>query len=284
MKTKYKKNKKKRNVTIKRKHVSTRRRQRGGGYVTNMDDPREFAIRDRAVYNIQEVADSYTFEGRAVAIVSFQTCGTNCQNPPDVTYRPLEGIMIMNDGRTYEGTFDENGNKKHGTLITPDPTGINYKKTTYNGPFEDGKMSGIGQMILEDGSRYTGDFRENVFHGQGRLESSSGDIYDGEWEHDKMHGKGRYTTSDGDIYDGDFVNDTMQGQGILRYKNKNRYEGSFLNDRMHGNGTMYYNDGRRYVGTWKNGNKNNGKLYKPGDKPGDNAAYIHYVNGKPMRL
>lgn len=255
MKTKYKKKQKKRNVTNKRKLGSTRR-QRHGGVFTNKDlnESNEFAISDGREYNIKEVTDSYTFEGKAVAIVSFQNCGANSCIPPDITYRMTEGKMVMQDGTTYEGTFDENENKMYGKLVIPYPGEI-YKKITYVGPFKDNKMSGNGQMILEDGGRYTGDFSDDVFHGKGRLEYSGGDIYEGDWKNDKMDGFGKYTTLYGKIV----------------------YEGEWQNDRKHGTGTMMNHDtGIRYVGTWENDKKHNGKEYKPGRL----AASAHYVKGK----
>jgi hypothetical protein len=256
MKTKYKKTKKNVTSQFKRKHVSTRRRQRGG-YIINIDDPTGFSISDGAVYNIKEEAESYTFEGKAVAIVSFQTCGMNCENPPDVTYRALEGRMIMYDddrkiNMIYEGTFNENGDKINGRLIELCPTGINYKKTTYIGPFEDNKKSGSGQMILEDGSRYTGDFIDNKFNGNGRLEEKDG-VYTGEFKDNFFHGKGTIRYMNGDVYIGDFNDGKRHGAGIIEYK-----------------------DGRRYEGTFKDGIIHDGKVYKHGRS----TAFYIYRKGK----
>jgi hypothetical protein len=293
MKTKYKKTKKNVTSQFKRKHVSTRRRQRGG-YIINIDDPTGFSISDGAVYNIKEEAESYTFEGKAVAIVSFQTCGMNCENPPDVTYRALEGKMIMYDDDRkinmiyiYEGTFNENGDKINGTLIELCPTGIKYKKTTYIGPFEDNKKSGSGQMILEDGSRYTGDFINNKFNGNGRLEEKNGGVYTGEFKDDFFHGKGTIRYMNGDVYIGDFNDGKRHGAGQLIFEDGSRYTGDFIDNKFngngrleekdsvytgefkdylfHGKGTIRYMNGDVYIGDFKDGKRHGAGIIEYND-------------------
>ncbi len=300
-------------MTIKRKHISIRRRQLGGEIV-NISNPNIFTLIDGQEYNILEVDESYTFEGLAVAIVSYQNCGMNCVNPPNVTYRWIRGTMKFKDvhgytyeyegtfyenehmkqgkltindvnGNTYEtydGTFDENGNKKNGTLIKSVPTGIYYKKTTYTGPFEDGKMSGVGEMILEDGSTYTGNFNNDLFHGKGNLSASDGSTYTGNFKNDLFHGEGTLKCRSGNIiFRGQWIDGKMHnGTGRYEMPNGNVYNGNFQHGKTHGEGTMYYKDGRIYIGTWKNGKPENGKIYKPNA----NTAHIIFINGRSSKL
>ena len=82
MKRKYKKTKKghmRKNATIKRKkHI---RRQRGGAFVTNIEQPDDNFVRNGQNYNVIEAdyddsgLPKYMFIGQARAIITHQTCG-----------------------------------------------------------------------------------------------------------------------------------------------------------------------------------------------------------------
>ena len=58
------------------------------------------------------------------------------------------------------------------------------------GEFENGELSGSGQMKYADSRRYTGQWCENKYEGKGTMHSGEGDIYTGHFHLHKRHGDG----------------------------------------------------------------------------------------------
>ncbi len=206
MKRKYKKTKKghmRRNATIKRKKHT--RRQHGGAYTTNIEQPDGNFVRNGQEYNVIEVdyddsgLPKYMFIGKARAIITHQTCGVGADAhtaaesmcPPNISYEVVNGILAF---------------------YNPDRT----IRSTYTGDFVRGKMHGHGKHTFHTHlvfQEYEGDFENGEMHGTGKMVMKNRDVYDGNFQHDNMHGKGIMTFHDGSRYEGDWDQGQMHGVG-----------------------------------------------------------------------
>lgn len=204
MKRKYKKTKKghtRKNATIKRKkHI---RRQRGGAFVTNIEQTDDNFVRNGQNYNVIEAdyddsgLPKYMFIGQARAIITHQTCGVGADAsmcPPNISYKVVNGVLA---------------------LYNPDRTIC----STYTGHFVRGKMHGHGK---------------HTFHTHPVFQE-----YEGDFENGEMHGTGKMVMKNRDVYDGDFQHDNMHGKGIMIFHDGSRYEGDWDQGRMHGVGDVY---------------------------------------------
>ncbi len=166
---------------------------------------------------------------------------------------------------------------------------------TYTGPWENGKPSGKGTFVFDDGRiTYTGNFVSGVRSGYGEQIYSYGASYKGNWKDDKFSGSGTYVYMDGDSYEGNWSNGHENGSGVYRFSNSysdenlqgGRIEGTWekgsvktgkifyvngdtyngaitLISMKSGYGTYTWADGRRYEGNWKyNDMEGEGTLYK----------------------
>ncbi len=108
-----------------------------------------------------------------------------------------------------------------------------YDNGTYEGYFQDSKITGKGTYNWNNGYKYIGDFIEN-----------------------KRTGKGKYYLSEeytGHIYEGDFKDNHATGQGKYIYPNGDQFEGSFVDMKFNGWGTYFFFDlNRKFIGNWVN--------------------------------
>jgi len=89
-----------------------------------------------------------------------------------------EGIIIWNDGSSYEGDFQKD--LRHGTGFFTWKNGESYK-----GDYLNDIRTGSGIYRWTDGSFYEGSFLRGKRHGFGRFQTSNGIIYEGEWHEDE---------------------------------------------------------------------------------------------------
>lgn len=89
-----------------------------------------------------------------------------------------EGIIIWNDGSSYEGSFKKD--LRHGTGFFTWKNGESYK-----GDYLNDIRTGSGIYRWTDGSFYEGSFLRGKRHGFGRFQTSNGIIYEGEWHEDE---------------------------------------------------------------------------------------------------
>ena len=89
-----------------------------------------------------------------------------------------EGIIIWNDGSSYEGDFQKD--LRHGTGFFTWKNGESYK-----GDYLNDIRTGSGIYRWNDGSFYEGSFLRGKRHGFGRFQTSNGIIYEGEWHEDE---------------------------------------------------------------------------------------------------
>ena len=135
--------------------------------------------------------------------------------------------------------------------------GLLYNKNRnikYEGEFIDGKYSGNGKLIYDNGNYYEGQFIDGLRHGQGIIYNKNNDIiYEGEFNKGNPEGKGKYIYDNGEYYIGEFKNGFSNGKGILYYKNDNiKYEGDFVEDKFEGEGKFIWENGNYYIGKKKN--------------------------------
>ena len=103
----------------------------------------------------------------------------------------------------------------------------------YHGERIDGKKTGKGYELFQDGRKYVGHYENNMFSGEGTFYDKDGKvIYKGLWR-------------DGTI---------IKGEGELNYVDGRKYVGQFNNNIPDGYGTLYDTDGKVIgKGKWRNG-------------------------------
>ena len=88
------------------------------------------------------------------------------------------GIIIWNDGSSYEGEFKKD--LRHGTGLFTWSNG-----ETYEGDYLNDFRTGKGIYRWPDDAFYKGSFLRGKRHGLGTFQTSSGLIYEGEWYQDE---------------------------------------------------------------------------------------------------
>ncbi len=103
----------------------------------------------------------------------------------------------------------------------------------YHGERVDGKKTGEGYEIFQDGRKYVGHFENNQFNGEGTLFNKDGNV----------------------IYKGFWRNNTIiKGEGELNFRDGMKYIGSFDDQMPNGYGTLYDKNGNIITkGKWRNG-------------------------------
>lgn len=91
-----------------------------------------------------------------------------------------KGLIIWNDGSSYEGGFKND--LRHGNGLFNWDNGESYK-----GEYTKDARTGIGIYQWPDGSKYEGSFLNGKRHGFGRFQTTSGIIYEGQWLEDIAH-------------------------------------------------------------------------------------------------
>ncbi|KAH3731763.1 skeleton-binding protein 1 [Pelomyxa schiedti] len=88
------------------------------------------------------------------------------EGPGNYTYG--KGVVVY-EGQWSQGTIHGKGTLKSGGEI-------------YIGEFKNGKRSGNGRVLYEDGGSYIGEWRNDKYHGHGVRLLVNGDRYNGEWD------------------------------------------------------------------------------------------------------
>mmetsp|Transcript_2418 Transcript_2418/g.2751 ORF Transcript_2418/g.2751 Transcript_2418/m.2751 type:complete len:655 (-) Transcript_2418:57-2021(-) len=189
------------------------------------------------------------------------------------------GRMYVFEGQWLHGSMDGRGviSTKKGSIV-------------YQGEFVRGKISGVGSMFFDNGSRYDGEWNEGMMNGYGIFAEFNGDLYvgewlkncrsghgravwkdgtfyEGEWCNNKPHGTGYFHAVNGFTYDGIFKDGEMKGRGKCWWKNRDQYEGSFNSGRMDGRGTYKFSNGAVYEGRFRNDTMEGHGVLKMEDEP-----------------
>jgi len=130
------------------------------------------------------------------------------------------------------------------------------KLARYDGEYLDGRRSGHGAYIDENGNSYEGEWRDDRRNGRGVLTNKKGERYDGEFRDGKVNGRGVMTLPDGTRYEGEFRDGKVTGRGIMTLADGSRYEGDFRDGKRNGRGLYTFADGDRYEGEVRDGRAN----------------------------
>lgn len=117
---------------------------------------------------------------------------------------------------------------------------------TYGGQCMDGKPSGSGEVMLNDGTKLVGHFKNGLLSGKGTLTTPDGSVYKGNWMHGKRQGRGTYTWAQGSSYVGEWLDDKRHGKGVFTWSNGNRFEGEFRDNKRY-DGKYFTSNGRVYT-------------------------------------
>jgi hypothetical protein len=103
----------------------------------------------------------------------------------------------------------------------------------YYGERIDGKKTGEGYELFQNGRKYVGHFENNSFNGNGTLYDENGNVlYKGVWRNGNI----------------------IKGEGELNYQDGRKYVGQFNHMMPDGNGTLYDAEGKTLnKGKWRNG-------------------------------
>ncbi|CAD8121411.1 unnamed protein product [Paramecium sonneborni] len=156
------------------------------------------------------------------------------------------GVILSNNGRIYEGQFEND--RKHGQGYERFPD-----KTSYEGTYINGKPDGKGKFLWANGEVYEGGWLNGLKHGEGIWNGLKGTSYVGEWRMGNPDGYGVHVWVNGDRYEGEFHNSLKHGQGIEYFINGDIYKGQYVNGKPEGEGEYQWNSGSYYNGTFQNG-------------------------------
>jgi hypothetical protein len=227
---------------------------------------------------------------------------------PESGLRQGLGVMEYDNGRVYEGTWEEdlrngkgferyaNGNRYEGDFEAGKAHGKGFYKWAngeyYDGEWKNGQKDGYGEWWSHEGETYVGEWKEGKASGKGWYTWSNGDKYDGEWLQCLKHGKGQDQFSNGDSYTGQYRYGKPWGIGIYQWKNGSLYEGQFKNGLKHGKGKWMKGKGEdmcTFEGNYVKGKKEgygefkwaSGNFYRGEYKDDERDGYgeMYWVDG-----
>lgn len=200
---------------------------------------------------------------------------------------------VVHAGRLYDPKIDisasEKSQENDTEPTTPTTTCVSgncidgygeLKKThsTLTGFFSEGKASGFGKEVFDDGSGfYEGTFKDGLRHGYGFYKWYSNEqYYIGQWLSGKTHGYG-YVKKDAEVLQagyyengkqtrnmltqnfvnkqavGNCIGNCTDGFGFYQYANNDKYVGFFSNSKRHYVGAYTWVNGDAYMGEFNNG-------------------------------
>ena len=242
----------------KRKHVKTRRVQRGG-VVIGFKDNDGTIIKANVVNGemVDALPDRELHDGEHYEIMD---ASVDSANP--TLYTGSVRIKILHPP-VPQGCAAASGCRRaappvisfvldgYGELVYLS-TFNNGKYTKYTGNFQDNKKWGYGVMEESNGSRYEG-FWDNDEKIHGKMRYFNGNVYEGDWRNNEANGFGEMLFLGGGYYRGDWVDGVMSGKGEMRLENGDEYRGDFADGNRHGNGIYVAADGDVvHDGTWDN--------------------------------
>lgn len=204
-----------------------------------------------------EVQDSYSFKGNALQ-------KSAKEDSTAFGLRNQIGKIIINNFWIYFRKIKTNlhFNFSHRSLATPTNqmnTIANQSTVDSLPPFtpKQGNGESVNNIPLpdtiykySDESTYQGKLDEQGKRtGYGVSVTQQGDVYQGDWVGNKPHGNGRFVRFNGDYYQGEFSNGYPHGRGIAKEgKNSIMYEGEWKNGTKSGQGKETCPDGSYYEG------------------------------------
>ena len=161
-----------------------------------------------------------------------------------------KGTFTFSDG-VYTGEWKKGFQEGTGTFVYK-----NGKKFT--GTFSKGNaVNGKGYIFYpNDKSSYEGTFVNGKLSGMGIYTNTYGQIFSGNFVDGDLNGNGKMIGTDGEQYDGNFKNTLPDGYGVLKLKDGRVYKGNWADGKQNGNGSSYDANGKLvYSGEWRNGKR-----------------------------
>ena len=156
-------------------------------------------------------------------------------------------VEDYDDGEsTYTGYLDFGVPHGQGTKIWNDGR-------RYEGEWNNGQFHGEGTYTWADGRTYTGSFVNSLLEGYGTFTWTDGSTYTGEWVNGQQHGSGTMYHVDSGTYTGDFVEGQRMGEGTYTWTNGDSYTGEWVDGTRTGYGTYTWADGSTASGYWEAG-------------------------------
>jgi hypothetical protein len=179
-------------------------------------------------------------------------------------------LIVLDDGTEYTG--DWKTNLRHGRGAHCTVEGV------YEGGFVDDLYDGEGQYYLWSDETncgrpgtwllYTGGWREGKYSGTGQKMEQNGDVYEGQFEKGKRCGRGVMHYKNNDTYDGEWSNDMRNGDGELTKANGDVFTGRYENDKRNGPGELHIvKTKRKLVGLWQDDQFKCGSYYDEQEDP-----------------
>lgn len=142
-----------------------------------------------ASWSFQVGEASLTYEGSFIlSKSSFQVGGNSLTYDRRVKHGT--GVMRWQDGREYQGEFEND--KMHGDGSMTWPNGDKYV-----GQYCHDRKEGIGKMMFADGSRYEGNWYKGKRHGEMLYIKPNGEAFHMEFASDKVVSKESIPSFDG---------------------------------------------------------------------------------------
>lgn len=132
---------------------------------------------------------------------------------------------------------------------------IHMQDGIYNGELKDGKRSGFGTFIYDNGGFYKGQFHNDKLSGEGIYIYPDSRKYAGSFVNNLYDGYGEFTNPDGRWYKGDWKEGEMHGIGERHDFDGCWYKGAVRNNKLHGFGEKHERDGTWYKGEFKDNKK-----------------------------
>jgi hypothetical protein len=150
-----------------------------------------------------------------------------------------EGTMTFSGGVEFHGTFNDEGEFKHGRMTHIGIDGNGW----YEGDFVDGIRNGTGELH-EDGVIFTGTWKDDILHGKGTMALPNGTIYDGMWNDHHFDGSILYSNGVNREFIGYLKHDGEKAVGhsedmsVTNSDHHLTYEGKFEDNMPVGGGSI----------------------------------------------
>jgi hypothetical protein len=190
----------------------------------------------------------------------------------------VNGLLIFNNGDTYEGSFKTSRANKYASLSVDYDSGTYTKKNEYRytARFVDGRPEGETVIAFNNGAEFRCGLKKGLLNGTCVLRYADSSMYKGEYRDGYAHGKGIIQYSNGLVYDGEWKEGKREGFGVFTKKNERGYyfAGAFIKDYPNGLGKLALTGSPdTLTGTFANGHRN-GFFEKK--SPGGKLSYQYY--------
>jgi len=109
------------------------------------------------------------------------------------------------------------------------------------GKWHNGKMNGIGKIVVQKYSYYIGGIKNNKMHGIGKITYLNDYI---------ICEKGEVLKNEIFSMEGNWICDVLNGKSVIIYRDGSKYIGNVCNFLKKGPGILYKHNGRIIEGTW----------------------------------